>query len=257
MTRRNAFTLIELLVVISIIVLLLALLLPALMGARRGARIQQNNTRMKSMAEGMKRFADGNREQFPGLDPQGVVAGAAGSSITIAPAGDQPVTRVRLLFEGGFIQPEDAINPIDSAVTPFRPGGTGTSATVALRNFSYAMLEIAGAPQQGQPHGRKMAWSRDVNSMVQIMSDRNTGDNSGINVSSVWEEYNKGTWTGGVCWGDLSIRYETTSVLTSQFPGKPTPDENDDLFGGPTTGYLDAQMVYQDATTHTRQRPPP
>jgi prepilin-type N-terminal cleavage/methylation domain-containing protein len=263
MKRRAGFTLIELLVVISIIVLLLALLLPALMGARRSVRQNQNATRMKSLYDGMRTYAGGNRDQFPGLDPWGVVAGAAGSSITIAPAGDLPVTRVRLLFEGGFIEPLDAINPIDSAVTPFKPTGVVPYTTVGVGNFSYAMLRFGTAAQTG----RSLAWSRDVNARAILLSDRNTGSGNGSTglpkISSVWEEFDGGNWTGNIAWGDGRVTFDTTHIRSTQYPTSAAVTENDNLFDNDQSAnggqQSDAGMIYHilSGNPYIAQRPLP
>jgi prepilin-type N-terminal cleavage/methylation domain-containing protein len=269
MKRRAGFTLIELLVVISIIVLLLALLLPALMGARRSVRQNQNATRMKSLYDGMRTYAGGNRDQFPGLDSQGNIVPAADIGLPTDPPnqdGATPVARIALLFRGGFIQPEDAINPIDSAVTPYRPGGGGAGTAVSIKtvgNFSYAMLRFGTAAQTG----RSLAWSRDVNARAILLSDRNTGSGNGSTglpkISSVWEEFDGGNWTGNIAWGDGRVTFDTTHIRSTQYPTSAAVTENDNLFDNDQSAnggqQSDAGMIYHilSGNPYIAQRPPP
>ncbi len=261
---RRAFSLIELLVVISIIVMLIAILLPALMGVRRGARIQENNVNMSTLLKGMKKYCEGNRGSFPGLNERGEIVPTAEIYLS-GSDGSIPAARVAILFANGLIEPDHAINPIDPEAQPYQTSGGNRSETgeqttgnqVQLRNNSYAMIRL-GTP--GTP--RNSAWSCDVNARAAIMSDRNTGGNETSQVSSVWTDISSGQWEGAVGWGDLSVSFEQRHTVTTEYPGTSVREGNDNLFFedddlGEGGSESDAAMVYHTISSnpYRNQRP--
>ncbi|MEM6392291.1 MAG: type II secretion system protein [Planctomycetota bacterium] len=244
--RKQGFTLIELLVVISIIALLIGILLPALGAARRSARQATNSTQLRGIQQGMVIYAQGNKENFPGLLGNGNIGIAVDLNVDPdttrysldnaggAGHGGVPLARLAVLLNANTFTPEYILNPVDTAKTE------GEIATdLDETNTSYAALQLrddastsAVDGTAGAQGARGDEWSETLNTRAIVISDRNTGADAvpGTAISSPWTEEDSGDWRGTVVRNDNSTAFETTAVIETTQYGSGKVLSNDNLF---------------------------
>lgn len=211
---KKAFTLIELLVVISIIALLIGILLPALGAARRTARQMQSNTQVRGIHQAMVMFSQSNREKFPGLDSRGSVIENSNNSLIrgVVEDGDAPEARFVILLDGNYFTGEYCISPVET-----KTEWTSTDVDLTVDNYSYAMLQITETDEDDKQTGRFNEWKDTLNTEAIVISDRNTGDDTDNEISSIHTEQDGGDWRGSVAWNDNHVQFETTQILDTKY----------------------------------------
>ena len=95
------------------------------------------------------------------------------------------------------------------------------------QNHSYAMLSITDAQADA---GRRMEWKETLNTNAVVLSDRNTGMNADMNVSSVWTDTNSGDWRGGIVRNDNSTAFDISCEVTQTMYGNLRANHVDNLF---------------------------
>ena len=201
----------------------------------------QNSTQLRGIHLGLQTYANSNKDQFPGLDSNGVVLGD-GVDTGHSGDGDTVEARYWILLDASFITPDFTISPSETELRyDWTPPGP-----VTLDNYSYAMLQVDGQPGSpivGDPKTpcRAQEWSQTLNSQAVVMADRNLGPDANSNVWSI-HSGQTGQWEGSILWNDGHVAFEQTHVLPmTQYGGGPS-HHNDNLFEA--AGDTDADLIY-------------
>ena len=242
-----AFTLIELLVVISIIALLIGILLPALHAARITTQRLRSSHQARQVGLAMAMFAEHNNGYYPGLDsrnrlrPAGEIEGSATS-------GGTPGARYVIMLTRNYFPGETIISPLETK-TPWRTTGTD----ISTAHFSYAMLALDLDADGQRDNVRRVAeWRNTINTQAMLLSDRNTGEDAEMRISSIHTEPNSGDWRGTVLFGDGRAEFVTRHPVLTRYGnaamvGADNFFAEDDDDSGQSGN--DAVMVYQDERT--------
>lgn len=223
MNKRRAFTLIELLVVIAIIVLLIGLLLPALAKARERARHIQSAANVKGIHTSMFSYADGNKDQYPGLGTPDTIKETFTDvdwDLDQNPdiSGNMVEARYFLMMGGSFFIGEGAISP-------FEVKEKWSTGEVMSNHYSYAMLDIddtSTVPHgQATTAGRVNEWQKTMNTQAVVLSDRNVGpvNPKAKTVQSVATN-RPGDWNGMMGFNDNHVDQFNTPVVKTKYHNK-------------------------------------
>lgn len=223
------------------LLLAVAILLPAIGAGRRTAQRMQNSTQMRYMHQGMVTFANSNKEFFPGLDAKGNILRDGADTTGNSGHGDTAEARFWILLDGNFLTPDYAISPSE---TDPRTEWSGAG-PVTADHYSYALLSIAGQPEQGPRAIRATEWNQSLNTQAIVASDRNTGTNATTSVQSVHTS-RPGEWKGAALWNDNHVGFEMTQFFETRYGNgelnvDPAGMPNDNLFAD--DGGADALMV--------------
>ena len=230
---------------------------------RVGAR-HMGGSHVRGIISGCILYAQGNKEQFPGMRDGGrdTTPIPNRNQIGFATAdGAYPGYRYAVLLNGNFFTPEYAISPAESGKTPVQVGQN-----INENNFSYAMLRLD--PFTKAVQGRLDEWRASNNSQAVVISDRNIGGAAtAAGAQSIRSKV--GDWRGTVVFNDNHVNFETTLVIEeTRYAGNPMvtqartgalPGDNlfqDDLTDPTPTAVsgADAAMVYHDTTSYVNQK---
>jgi prepilin-type N-terminal cleavage/methylation domain-containing protein len=234
LSRRTAFTLIELLVVISIIAILIGILVPALSGGQVAARKAANQSQMRDIHQGLVSYSSENRGWYTGLDSTGSPMtkadfDAEGITTNDPPGVDPGVfvgPRAAQLVQNDYFAGETLISPGEKLdMDPWSRGDPFNTADVS-DHMSYAMLAIN--PSAGW--ARNADWRNSTNPLAPVISDRNTGDDAGGKVSSIWTRTDSGKWDGHVAFNDGQVLLRNDPILDRTRYGSSDEVLDDNLF---------------------------
>ena len=228
---RTAFTWVEMLVGITVIVVVLVagfvLLRPIRIGHPGGHHLR-NSVQVRGIHQGMVIYAQGNKlgggkGYFPGLDAEG------------EPVDLSVQARFKILLDREAVTPEYLLNENDEKSGHKTAWHPGSGEAFGSDHYSYAMLDIS---DEG---GRREEWAETLNTQAVVLSDRNTGSDSDMNVDSLWVR-EAGTWRGTVVHNDNSTRFETTHILNDTRYDGGEFNATDNLFE--SAGTEDALLIH-------------
>ena len=181
-----------------------------------GRRQMPSNTQLRGVHQTMVVYAQNNGNWYPGFDRAGNMVDASVEY------------RYKVLLDANLITGDYLLSPTETKTE-------WTTGPVTRDNYSFAMLDVDA------PGERAKEWQETLHAEAALLSDRNTGSDTGSHISSVHTTTNKGDWRGSIAWGDNHTAFSTTHLLNTQYGSAP-PLTNDNLFED--AGGYDAMMIY-------------
>ena len=257
MRRQRAFTMIELLVVIAIIAVLVGLLFPAIGAIQRGARQKENNSKIHSIIQALVQASESRRGFYPGFDGFAFTGVDYDADGTNDAWGSTPQARFWILLDGGYIDSDSLISPQEAkSPWPNLDKSPAEEKEVFTDNYSYAMMRLTDTTPtglNGTDRYRREEWRNEQNAKAPIISDR-LAETSSVTPNpgspetylSIHDNSTVGKWTGSVGFGDGSVEFNSSSLVSTRIAGEFTDD--DDIFDetnvGGTTADKNAMMTY-------------
>lgn len=242
MRKTKAFTLIELLVVISIIALLIGILLPALGAARRVARLNQSNTQLRGIHQGLFMFSQTNGSWYPTIDRRGEPDNGVG-------IGD-PLVTFDTLFERDYYTNEYMISPLEAKTLATQ---TAVDGDITTANYSYSAL---WGPDDTNNYRE---WRDSAASTAIVLSDRAINNSStSLNVGLLRSLHtdppvDRNVWRGGVVYNDNHVEVLTEAVADSTQYDKGAAITDDNIFVNETGTRItnaNAGMIYTGSSVN-------
>ncbi len=249
MIHRRAFTIIELLVVIAIIAVLIGLLFPALGAIKRNARQTENNTLVRNIIQSMIAYSESRRGFFPGFDGFEFADNTADTSGPSA-YGQNPEARYWILLTENYTTGDALISPSETKI-PWQNG------PVTEDNYSFAMLNLSTNPTNTNPTTqdayRREEWRNQQNPQAVLVSDRLAETSSIVPTAGAPQTYlsihdgsEEGEWIGSIGFGDLTVEFSDTPIVTTRYAGQ--RNDSDDIFNdgdGNGVANKNALMTYR------------